>query len=627
MIFTPLYMRALRFSTFLFGWLIVLYNGALCQSGISTLQRDMAQIEKYLYSEPKLAKTDLLLLLDRHTKIPDSLRGELYVKVAVSLGILHQLDSAIILNSQAIDLLRDSPGNLVFAYKNLSILHRLKGEWLKSEESILKGLQINDEHIKDTLHQAILLGELASVYLDQNDPYRATELLVRAIALQNQLQTKDKNTEIILRSRLANAHKSTGNIDFSIQEYKRILSKVSDSHNEFEYAFRGLHLVDAFIHQKSFQSADSLLIGLEKRILSLGNEELLSYLRMKQGLLHASQQDYRNSLRYYQAAFEILEKNDSYYILECATLRLEALIKVLDFATAKGVVNNPALKKALEKGGIEERLKFHKVALPLYRRFLPLYELNHILDEILLLSDSVNAANLRRLALELQAKYRFEQQELAKKTLEEENTLLKQNEKYKSNQTIFFKAIIALILMVLALVTMRHRQKALYHKRELIAQQKEIEFQKERADWIEREQKYRDQLIEEQKAELVRSISLAEETNEKLKQIVSEQEEERRMEILRQIEKSKEEKSGLNTIMSRFYAIYPNFDRNLAQNFPQLSRSDIQFCALFRMNLSTKEIASILHIETRSLYNKKYRVIEKMGLEKENDFDQVILNI
>jgi DNA-binding CsgD family transcriptional regulator len=42
------------------------------------------------------------------------------------------------------------------------------------------------------------------------------------------------------------------------------------------------------------------------------------------------------------------------------------------------------------------------------------------------------------------------------------------------------------------------------------------------------------------------------------------------------------------------------------------------------MNLSTKEISAILHVETRSIYAKKYRIMEKMSLGIDDDFDKII---
>jgi DNA-binding CsgD family transcriptional regulator len=43
--------------------------------------------------------------------------------------------------------------------------------------------------------------------------------------------------------------------------------------------------------------------------------------------------------------------------------------------------------------------------------------------------------------------------------------------------------------------------------------------------------------------------------------------------------------------------------------------------------MSTKDIAALLQIEPRSIYAKKYRIMEKMGLGGEDDFDQIVFNM
>ena len=75
-----------------------------------------------------------------------------------------------------------------------------------------------------------------------------------------------------------------------------------------------------------------------------------------------------------------------------------------------------------------------------------------------------------------------------------------------------------------------------------------------------------------------------------------------------------------------FNNINPTFNSELIKLHPKLSQSDLQFCSLYRMNISTKDIAALLQIEPRSIYAKKYRIMEKMGLGLEDDFDKVIFN-
>jgi DNA-binding CsgD family transcriptional regulator len=129
------------------------------------------------------------------------------------------------------------------------------------------------------------------------------------------------------------------------------------------------------------------------------------------------------------------------------------------------------------------------------------------------------------------------------------------------------------------------------------------------------------------KAELVRIDEDASDLRSKLEQIVTEQHEEKRKEILTQIEKSKNEKHSMDSLLSQFNAIYPTFASSLVKGYPELTQADVQFCTLYRMNLTTKEISMMLNIETRSVYIKKYRIVEKMGLSETEQFEQVLFGM
>ncbi len=105
---------------------------------------------------------------------------------------------------------------------------------------------------------------------------------------------------------------------------------------------------------------------------------------------------------------------------------------------------------------------------------------------------------------------------------------------------------------------------------------------------------------------------------------MEEQGQARRKELMEQFAKAKEEKTGLDQLMLQFNQIHPEFVSTLHRTYPRLSQSDLQFCILYRMNMSPKDISILMHVEPRSVYIKKYRLMEKMNLGKDADFDSVI---
>ena len=63
-----------------------------------------------------------------------------------------------------------------------------------------------------------------------------------------------------------------------------------------------------------------------------------------------------------------------------------------------------------------------------------------------------------------------------------------------------------------------------------------------------------------------------------------------------------------------FLKVFPNFSQQLLQINPTLKSHDLEFCALLKLNLDTKEIARIKNISVRAVESKKYRIRKKINI-------------
>lgn len=73
-----------------------------------------------------------------------------------------------------------------------------------------------------------------------------------------------------------------------------------------------------------------------------------------------------------------------------------------------------------------------------------------------------------------------------------------------------------------------------------------------------------------------------------------------------------------------FEQVHPDFWRNVQARFPELSNNDLRMLCLFRLNMSNKEIAAMLHYEPASVISARYRIRKKMNLPEDADFDQFV---
>lgn len=83
-------------------------------------------------------------------------------------------------------------------------------------------------------------------------------------------------------------------------------------------------------------------------------------------------------------------------------------------------------------------------------------------------------------------------------------------------------------------------------------------------------------------------------------------------------------KSKDESFMFAFENIFPQFSSKLLNINPDLQQSEIEFCALLKLKLTTKEIAQYTFIETRTVQNKKYRLRKKLEIPTTEDIYKFI---
>ncbi len=72
---------------------------------------------------------------------------------------------------------------------------------------------------------------------------------------------------------------------------------------------------------------------------------------------------------------------------------------------------------------------------------------------------------------------------------------------------------------------------------------------------------------------------------------------------------------------------YSDFFHNLKQKHPELTNNEKRLCALLRLNLSTKEIATLNNISVKAVEMSRYRLRKKCNLENKNNLNEYLLNI
>jgi hypothetical protein len=76
-----------------------------------------------------------------------------------------------------------------------------------------------------------------------------------------------------------------------------------------------------------------------------------------------------------------------------------------------------------------------------------------------------------------------------------------------------------------------------------------------------------------------------------------------------------------------FDVIHENFFRHIKSRYPEMTTHDLKLCAFIRLNLSTKEIASLLNITVRGIEAARYRLRKKFGISAEKNLTEFLIEL
>ena len=75
-----------------------------------------------------------------------------------------------------------------------------------------------------------------------------------------------------------------------------------------------------------------------------------------------------------------------------------------------------------------------------------------------------------------------------------------------------------------------------------------------------------------------------------------------------------------------FDSVYENYLKRLKKDFPKLTVSDMRLCAYLKMDLSSKDMASMMNMSVRSVEQARYRLRQKLGLDRDTNLSEFLQN-
>lgn len=97
--------------------------------------------------------------------------------------------------------------------------------------------------------------------------------------------------------------------------------------------------------------------------------------------------------------------------------------------------------------------------------------------------------------------------------------------------------------------------------------------------------------------------------------------------VIKKIKSHLVDKEDWLTFQLHFTNSHAQFFQNLREKHPDLSSNEIKLCAYLKLNISSKEIASLMNVAITSVEQSRYRLRRKINLDKETNLVNYIQQI
>lgn len=494
----------------------------------------------------------------------------------------------------------------------LGLIYQRMNSFDKAEENFVKSVEIF-KSLQNDLYMMMSLNNVGTTYGMRGGYPEALEVFIqlKELALSGTLSEKESKARLVRAlSNIGTIYSLMGNNDIALDYAKQSLEINLASKDSFLICNNYINLGEIFNDDKQL---DSALFYYNRCLASTSV----------------------NSPRFIPLIMDARRKIASVYYqqgkIEDAIFEVESSMKMRSGAENYGLVDSyDLLARYYQKlGQFDRAFRFSRLALSMAEenrskrsarraaeRLVDLFVETKRYDSAFYYkslyhtySDSIfNESNERKfnnLRIELETSDKQNEIEILKKQGEIDETR-------RANLVMIIISISCLFFALFSLLIYRHRNKQKKHRIKEMELQQEIEKKH-----IE---------LQQQTLHMINLNNNISEVEERLievkkKETVSMQDVQK---VLSNITISKSMDKEWQQFEAYFSNIHPEFNGQLVKQHNNLTQQERRLTALIRMDLSNREIASLLNIEQRSVIMNRYRLKQKLGLKEQEDLDLYI---
>ncbi|MFK5855294.1 MAG: tetratricopeptide repeat protein [Bacteroidota bacterium] len=397
------------------------------------------------------------------------------------------------------------------------------------------------------------------------------------------------------------AYNQMGDTGGAIKNYNRSLEISRKSNIGIGIATSLINLSTLYAGKGEVIKAENYLIEALKIGTKLGNKQHTSTACQNLAKLYYDSNDLNNALEYANRAKIIISETDEMDLLTNNKLLLSNIYE--------------------ELGNYKQSLHYHKLYTNLHDS----------------LFNVDNSERFNRLQTEFETSKK--EQEIILLMKDKERQVL-ENKILKNRQNTFIIVIILILVLVtiigLLIIVKRkkdgqiQRQKEIVYKKEKELASAELEKSKLKEEELQQSILYKSKQLSTHALHMMQKNATLHEMQSDLKTLskrasIDDKPDFKRINL--QINKSLRSQKDWDVFKLYFEDVNRNFYSKLNEINPDLTTNDHRLCALIKLNMNSKEMASVLNVAPNSIKSSRYRLKKKLALDVEADLEEFIRGI
>ena len=520
----------------------------------------------------------------------DTVIGDAYMLICNANIIRGNYDVALQNGEKALELFKKIHDTLEIATakKNLSYIFKSKGKYKKALEYSMEALKIF-EASHDTMRIASGLGTIANIYLNTGKINLAKEYFIDAQKILIYQQNTLTYSQVL--QAIAGIYRLEGKNDSSLYLFDQALTIAEEMNNPLLAGKINMNMANTL---KADNQIDNALLRYKKAeaiFIKINSEKDINHINYSLGETYLQAGLYDSAEIYLMKSFVTSKKINHALIYEGSLNQLYLLYE--------------------EIKNYKEAYLFHK----LYVQF----------------HDSIVGKDVQVKIAELETKYETAKKDQQIIELELQKEI---EESEKINQRIIFTSVIFLFLLVFLGIwqkrkkdRMIHRQKELYHKKDKQLAQSELEKSKIKEDELQQSVIYKSKQLSTHALHMMQKNSMLQEMQNDLKALAKKASTDDKPYFKRinlQILQSLRSHKDWDVFKLYFEDVNRDFYHKLDEINSDLTTNDHRLCALIKLSMNSKEMASVLNVAPNSIKSSRYRLKKKLGLDVDSDLEEFI---